>query len=68
LAILLDGDAIALLDVGASGGIIPRWLPYRENIAFTGIEPDERSIPGIAQFAGRQSVQELRDHPGRSME
>jgi FkbM family methyltransferase len=44
---LLDGDAIALLDVGASGGIIPRWHPYRENIAFTGIEPDERSIPEL---------------------
>jgi FkbM family methyltransferase len=44
---LLDGDAINLLDVGASGGIIPRWHPYRENIAFTGIEPDERSIPEL---------------------
>ena len=47
IRILLDGDSIALLDVGASGGIIPRWLPYRENIAFTGIEPDERSIPEL---------------------
>ena len=45
--VLLDGDAIALLDVGASGGIIPRWHPFRENIAFTGIEPDERSIPEL---------------------
>jgi FkbM family methyltransferase len=44
---LLDGDAIALLDVGASGGIIPRWHPHRQNIAFTGIEPDERSIPEL---------------------
>jgi len=44
---LLGGDAIALLDVGASGGILPRWHPYRENIAFTGIEPDERSIPEL---------------------
>jgi FkbM family methyltransferase len=44
---LLDGDAISLLDVGASGGIIPRWYPYREIIAFIGIEPDERSIPEL---------------------
>jgi FkbM family methyltransferase len=44
---LLNGDAISLLDVGASGGIIPRWHPYRENIAFTGIEPDQRSIPEL---------------------
>jgi FkbM family methyltransferase len=45
--VLLGEDAIALLDVGASGGIIPRWRPYRQNIAFTGIEPDERSIPAL---------------------
>jgi FkbM family methyltransferase len=44
---LLCGDAIALLDVGASGGIIPRWRPYRESIAFTGVEPDQRSIPEL---------------------
>jgi FkbM family methyltransferase len=44
---LLDGEAIGLLDVGASGGIIPRWHPHRENIAFTGIEPDARSIPEL---------------------
>jgi FkbM family methyltransferase len=44
---LLDGDAIALLDVRASGGIIPRWHPHRENIAFMGIVPDERSIPEL---------------------
>jgi FkbM family methyltransferase len=44
---LLDGDAIVLLDVGASGGIIPRWQPHRQSVAFTGIEPDERSIPDL---------------------
>jgi FkbM family methyltransferase len=44
---ILQDDAIALLDVGASGGIIPRWSPYRQSIAFTGIEPDERSVPGL---------------------
>jgi FkbM family methyltransferase len=44
---ILGEGAIALLDVGASGGIIPRWHPYRENVAFTGVEPDERSIPAL---------------------
>lgn len=44
---VLCGDAIALLDVGASGGIIPRWRPYRESIAFTGVEPDQRSVPDL---------------------
>jgi FkbM family methyltransferase len=45
--ILLGDNAISFLDVGASGGIIPRWHPYRGNVAFTGIEPDERSIPEL---------------------
>jgi FkbM family methyltransferase len=44
---LLGGNAIALLDVGASGGIIHRWRPYRESVAFTGVEPDKRSIPAL---------------------
>jgi len=41
---ILSGDAIVLLDVGASGGVIPRWSPYRADIAFIGIEPDARSV------------------------
>jgi FkbM family methyltransferase len=49
--ILLSGNAVSFLDVGASGGIIPRWHPYRGHIAFTGIEPDERSIPELLNSA-----------------
>jgi FkbM family methyltransferase len=41
---ILSGDAIVLLDVGASGGVIPRWSPYRANIDFIGVEPDARSV------------------------
>jgi len=44
---VLNGQAIELLDVGASGGIIPRWRPYREDLSFTGVEPDARSIPAL---------------------
>jgi FkbM family methyltransferase len=44
ITMLLNDDSIALLDVGASGGVIPRWHPHRENISFLGIEPDQRSI------------------------
>jgi FkbM family methyltransferase len=44
---LLRNDTIALLDVGASGGVIPRWYPHRGQVAFTGIEPDQRSIPDL---------------------
>ncbi len=44
---VLSGDAIVLLDVGASGGVIPRWSPYRANIAFIGVEPDARSVSAL---------------------
>jgi FkbM family methyltransferase len=44
VAAVLSGEAIVLLDVGASGGIIPRWSPYRADIAFIGVEPDARSL------------------------
>jgi FkbM family methyltransferase len=44
---LLNQATIALLDVGASGGVIPRWYPHRQDVAFTGIEPDQRSIPDL---------------------
>src|SRR3984885_10677120 len=44
---VLSGDAIVLLDVGASGGIIPRWSPYRADISFVGVEPDARSVSAL---------------------
>jgi FkbM family methyltransferase len=44
---ILSGDAIVLLDVGASGGVIPRWSPYRADIAFIGVEPDARSVSAL---------------------
>jgi FkbM family methyltransferase len=44
---VLSGDAIVLLDVGASGGVIPRWSPYRADIAFIGVEPDARSVSAL---------------------
>lgn len=41
---LLDGETLHMVDVGASGGILPRWRPYRADIAFVGLEPDSRSF------------------------
>jgi FkbM family methyltransferase len=55
--ILLGSNAISFLDVGASGGIIPRWHPYRADVAFTGIEPDERSIPELMNSPDAKAFQ-----------
>ena len=41
---LLDGEVLQMVDVGASGGILPRWWPYRADIVFVGLEPDSRSF------------------------
>ncbi len=52
---ILSGDSIVLLDVGASGGVIPRWSPYRADIAFVGIEPDARSVSALLNSPESQS-------------
>jgi FkbM family methyltransferase len=44
---ILHGSSIKMLDVGAAGGILPRWLPYRADISFIGLEPDERSSTAL---------------------
>jgi FkbM family methyltransferase len=52
---ILSGDAIVLLDVGASGGVIPRWSPFRADIAFVGVEPDARSVSALLNSPESQS-------------
>ena len=39
----LDGLRIGLIDVGASGGLEPRWLTIKNNIKAFLFEPDKRS-------------------------
>jgi len=46
---LLDGEVLHMVDVGASGGILPRWRPYRADISFVGLEPDRRSYEALLQ-------------------
>lgn len=41
--LLLGGEIVRMIDVGASGGAMPRWYPYRRDLSFVGFEPDERS-------------------------
>jgi FkbM family methyltransferase len=46
---LLDGGSLRMVDVGAAGGVLPRWYPYRSDISFIGLEPDQRSSAGLLQ-------------------
>ena len=39
----LNGQKIGLIDVGASGGLEPRWRRIKANIKAFLFEPDERS-------------------------
>jgi len=43
LASLLNKNAINLLDIGAAGGIEPRWKKISAKINYFGFEPDERA-------------------------
>jgi FkbM family methyltransferase len=42
LSSLLNKNAINLLDIGAAGGIEPRWKKISRKINYFGFEPDER--------------------------
>ncbi len=42
LSSLLNKNAINLLDIGAAGGIEPRWKKISRKINYYGFEPDER--------------------------
>lgn len=46
---LLEGTKLTLLDVGARGGIHPRWNPVRELIDVIGFEPDERECRRLTE-------------------
>jgi len=43
LKMVVKDGSVTMLDVGASGGILPRWEGLKKIVSFIGIEPDERS-------------------------
>lgn len=45
----LCGGYITLLDIGSAGGIEPRWRPYRGQIRYIGVEPDNRSSAALME-------------------
>ena len=40
-------NGVTLLDIGAAGGIQPRWGKVCEYLNFIGVEPDDRSNKGL---------------------
>lgn len=60
---LLQGNAIHMVDVGASGGVLPRWHPYRSDIAFVGLEPDSRSSAALLASPEAAEFREYRIIP-----
>jgi len=40
---LLNQDSIVLMDVGAAGGIEPRWKKFAGKVSYVGFEPDGRA-------------------------
>ena len=60
--VLLEGEIIRMIDVGASGGALPRWHPYRRDLSFVGFEPDERSFLALvsSEQAGEFEAYEIK--------
>ncbi len=56
LTSLLNKNAINLLDIGAAGGIEPRWKKISRKINYFGFEPDERArmVSPKTRFSGYQ--------------
>ena len=46
-----QANPLTLVDVGASGGILPHWKPHRRHLRVIGFEPDERAFE---ELSGRQ--------------
>ena len=44
-------DGLTLLDIGAAGGIEPRWEKVCGSLNYIGIEPDKRSNPELNQIS-----------------
>jgi len=42
-------NGLTLLDIGAAGGIEPRWEKVRESVNYIGVEPDKRSNQELNQ-------------------
>ena len=44
---------ITLVDVGASGGIMPLWKPHRQHLLIIGFEPDARAFNALLSQQNR---------------
>lgn len=49
---ILNGQNIKLTDVGAAGGLEPRWERIAELIDYIGFEPDNRSSNKLKEYLG----------------
>lgn len=57
ISTILNGQALALLDIGAAGDIETRWKRIDSLIEYIGFEPDERSYDVL-----KKSLQNCRKH------
>lgn len=47
LSQFMGDNKVCLMDVGAAGGLEPRWEPYQKNLKVIGFEPDGRTSSEI---------------------
>lgn len=51
---LFQSYPLTLADVGASGGILPHWLPHRRHLRLIGFEPDARAFEDLSSQQDNQ--------------
>ena len=61
--LLLAGQIVRMIDVGASGGVLPRWHPYRRDLSFVGFEPDQRSSLALMSSEEAREFEEYQIMP-----
>ncbi len=60
---LPSNSALGFIDVGAAGGLEPRWKMIEKYLHYTGFEPDKRSFDALAQTNKKTSVDHRKIFP-----
>ena len=50
---LFESHPLTLVDVGASGGLMPLWAPHQRHLRVIGFEPDERAFEALRHQQNR---------------
>jgi FkbM family methyltransferase len=50
LRLILEGNGVTLVDIGAAGGLQDRWQPFTKSVDLVAVEPDPRALETIEKL------------------